>query len=160
MTCFFLASDRQGDQPSRSIPHETDARTGSEGQNSGSSLYRFPNPGLQRDAWRRLRRRRSLSPPNQPIQLPDQLPLPPAAFLTSLQTIEKSRQVQPIAQLNAQVVEVFAAGQIERGHCRVSWWLLTDESRHTTNSGKKHSLAFHGTPPVVGLWMGWEILTW
>jgi len=29
--------------------------------------------------------------------------------------IEKSRQVQPIAQLNAQVVEVFSAGEIEKG---------------------------------------------
>jgi len=37
-----------------------------------------------------------------------------AAFLTTPQIIEKSRQVQPIAQLNAQVIEVFSAGKIER----------------------------------------------
>jgi len=56
----------------------------------------------------------SLSPSNKPIQLPDQFPLTLAAFLTTLQMIEKSRQVQAIAQLNAQVIEVFAAGEIER----------------------------------------------
>jgi hypothetical protein len=116
MTSFFFASDREGDQPSRSIPHETDARTSSEGQSSGFSLCRFPNLVSQRVAWRRLRRRRSLSPSNQPIQFPDHLTLTPAAFFTSRQMIEKSRQVQTIAQLNAQVVEVFAAGQIERSH--------------------------------------------
>jgi hypothetical protein len=37
-----------------------------------------------------------------------------AAFFTTLQMIEKSRQVQPIAQLNAQVVKILAAGEIER----------------------------------------------
>jgi hypothetical protein len=58
----------------------------------------------------------SLSPSNQPIQLPDQLSLTLAAFFTSRQMIEKSRQVQPLAQLNPQVIEVFAAGQIESGH--------------------------------------------
>ena len=75
-----------------------------------------------------------------------------AAFFTTLQMIEKSRQVQPIAQLNAQVVEVFAAGQIERSHCRVSWWLLTDEPRHTTNSGKNTRYHFK----VKRKWAGWN----
>jgi hypothetical protein len=35
---------------------------------------------------------------------------------TSRQTVEKSPQVQPIAQLNPQAIEVFAAGEIEHGH--------------------------------------------
>jgi hypothetical protein len=37
------------------------------------------------------------------------LPSSQSAFLTTLQMINQSRQVQPIAQLNAQVIEVFAA---------------------------------------------------
>jgi len=56
----------------------------------------------------------SLPPSNQLIQFPDQFPLTLAAFFTGLQMIEKSRQVQPTAQLNTQMIEVFAAGQIER----------------------------------------------
>jgi hypothetical protein len=58
----------------------------------------------------------SPSPSNQPIQFPDHLSLTLAAFLTRLQMINQSRQVQPIAQLNAQVIEVFAAGELERDH--------------------------------------------
>jgi len=115
ITSIFFGSDHESDQPSRSIPHETDAPTSSEGQHSGYSLCRFPNLGLQHAAWRRLRRRRSLSPSNQPIQLPDHLALTPAAFFTSRQMIQTSRQVQPIAQLNAQVIEVLATGKIESG---------------------------------------------
>ena len=57
----------------------------------------------------------SLSPSNQTIQFLEHLTLTPAAFLTTLQMINQGRQVQPIAQLNAQVVEVFSAGEIEKG---------------------------------------------
>jgi hypothetical protein len=42
------------------------------------------------------------------------VPLTRAAFFTGRQMIEKGRQVQPLAQLNPQVIEVLAAGEIER----------------------------------------------
>jgi hypothetical protein len=54
----------------------------------------------------------SPAPSNLPLQFPNQFPLTPAAFLTRFQMIEKSCQVQPLAQLYAQTIEVFAAGQI------------------------------------------------
>ena len=41
--------------------------------------------------------------------------------------VEKSRDVEPLAQLNAQVVEIFSAGEIESGHpwfARVRYWRL------------------------------------
>ena len=49
--------------------------------------------------------------------------------------IEKSRQVQPIAQLNAQVIDIFSAREIERGHAwvpcvqywRLGWMVFHDE---------------------------------
>ena len=51
---------------------------------------------------------RALPLANKPIQLPDQFPLTLSAFLTGLQVVQKSRQVQLLAHLNPEVVEVFS----------------------------------------------------